>query len=73
MCVCMYVYMYDMCVQLLATVGWMLSFHQIYTSTSEEEIRDRVSGPAIGFVGLAVGAGLANFFGVSNRQQRDQV
>ena len=48
-------------------------FHQIYTSTSEEEIRDRVSGPAIGFVGLAVGAGLANFFGVSNRQQRDQV
>ena len=47
--------------------------HQVYGFTSEQEIRDGVIDPVIGFVGLAVGAGLANFIAVSNRQQRDQV
>ena len=38
---------------------------QIFGSSSKQEIEDGVRDLALGFVGLAIGAGLANFSAVS--------
>ena len=41
-------------------------FHQVFGESSREEIEQGVSGLALGFVGLAVGAGIAHFTAVSH-------